>query len=100
MGSSIHNGRVQLFLQNSLTSITMPTAQDVSGTDYAGLLAQNRINLSRSALQRPEINRAHLASMLRKTLKKDKTQKAQKTDWSAFLTGYVKKNANNNDVSE
>lgn len=97
MSFSIMNDRVQLFLQDSQTAINMTGK---SATDYADLMNETRINLSRSALQRPEINRAQLAAMLRKALKKQKSGKSQKTYWKAFLTSYVSKNANSNDFSE
>ena len=91
MYCSIVNGRVQLFLQDSGTSISMSAGSGAAedGDDGAGL--------SHSALQRPEVSRAQLAALLRKVLKKQKSGKSQQTYWTAFLTNYVRQNANSND---
>ena len=94
MNCSIMHDRVQLFLKDSATAISMSGS---TPADYADLLAQTRINLSRSALQRPEVNRARLAAMLRKALKKQESDKARNTYWKAFLSAYAGKSANSND---
>lgn len=94
--SGIKN-RVRLFLQNTGADINILAGDDSPDLDKAAYLSCAPINLSRSALQRPELNRAQLAAMLRKALKKQQSRKYRSTYWAAFLTSYIHKNANSND---
>ena len=85
--------RVKLYLPDAARAqSTMPARS------YEDLKARHRENLLNSALQRPELSRAHLAAMLRRALKKQKTPKAQKTYWNAFLSNFCGSNANSNEL--
>lgn len=97
MNRSIINPRVHLLLQEKDTAfnLMLGAAADESDEQSAG-----KSRTSRSALQNPEIRRLELAAMLRQALKKQQSQKSQRTYWAAFLASYVRGNANSNDLSE
>ncbi len=101
MDCSIVNHKIQLLLQDTETSFNMLIDTDGrSDMDYVDYTVNARINCFRSALQNPDLRRVELASMLRRALKKQKSIKSQKTYWSAFMTSYVRKNANSNEIFE
>ena len=78
--------KVQICLEGTDTSFNMAIETDPS---------EDRKRAS--ALQNPELRRLELAAMLRRALKKQLSQKSRRTYWSAFMSSYVRENANNND---
>ena len=93
MRYSLSDDRIKLFMPVKHSS----KHQDDVPRDYAELREREGAKLLSTALQRPEMSRVHLASMLRKALKKQKSRKYQKTYWKAFLSSCIGKNANSND---
>lgn len=101
MNCSIINRKIQLLLQE--TDMTFNMVIDAGGhpnMDYADYTASTRIDCFRSALQNPDLSRAQLASVMRRSLRGQQSRKAQETYWSAFMASYISRNANGNGAFE
>lgn len=101
MDCSIINKKVQLHLQETDMSLGMmlEAASHVAAQDDHDI---PRIGAShfRTALQNPEVRRAELAAMLRRAVKKQQSEKSQRTYWTIFMNSYVRGNANSNEFFE
>lgn len=92
MNCSIMNQRVQLHMQSGTAlALTLEAANQA---------ASKSSSIYRTALQNSELRRAELATMLRRALKKQQSEKSQKTYWAVFMNSYVRGNANSNEFFE
>lgn len=86
MPCSIMNNRVQLTFSGKSSSINLMMGE------------KNHVISGRSALQRPDVRRVELATLLRKYMKGQQSAKSQSTYWRTFMTGYIAHSANSNDL--
>lgn len=64
-------------------------------TDYAGYASDNFIQSFRHILQKPDLSRAQLSSMLRQAERR-RSRRGDDLQWSNFMAGMVTKQANSN----
>lgn len=75
-------------------TITMETGGG-NNTDFADYTSNNFIKCFRNALQRPNLSRAQLASMLR-TAERRRKHRDNDDQWSTTMAYMIAKGANNN----
>lgn len=67
-------------------------------TDYAQYASDNFIQSFRHVLQKPDLSRAQLSSMLRQAERR-RRRRGDDVQWSDFMAGMVSKQANSNALS-
>ena len=68
----------------------------VTNTDFADFTSNNFISSFRHVLQKPDLSRAQLASMLRNAERRKK-RRDNDTNWPSFMAGVVASGANSNE---
>ncbi len=91
---SIKNMKMMLQESNMAFTITMETG-GTNNTDFADYTSNNFINGFRHVMQKPDLSRAQLASMLRAAERRRKTRDNDEL-WANTLAIKISKGANSN----
>lgn len=99
MTHTYQNDKMRVLLTESdyAFQIIMNTGGSANA-DYADYTSDNFIQSFRHILQKPDLSRAQLASMLRQAERR-KRRRESDVSWSDFMAGMVQKQANTNVVN-
>ena len=96
---SIEHMKLMLQESDMAFTITMETG-GANNTDFADYTSNHFISGFRHVMQKPDLSRAQLASMLRAAERRRKRQEKTSERWADTIAAIISKKSNSNHVSD